>query len=447
MRKRSLLLLSALTVAAAGGHGQGAAKIVVDRYALPNGLKVQLVEDHSSQVVAVDLWYDVGARNEVKGRTGFAHLFEHMMFQGSEHLKKTEHSNLIERAGGQDNASTQYDITYYWQVVPSNRLNLALWLEAERMRSLAVTPENLKNQIATVKEERRLRVDNQPYSKAIWEGTLPAFSPSACFSYGHSLIGSMEDLEAAKVEDVQAFFKQYYAPNNVTVTVVGDFQPADARKLIADYFGPIPRQPAPPVPVCDQPFNSGALRTRLTDAKATLPAVLSLYRIPATSNADYPAIDLLSTILGQGESSRLNRLLARDTKAALAVQTLMNPFGPRRGPGMFFALAIANQGVPIDSVEKLLGQEVARVARDGVSEEEVTKAKNQYRATKVSERQHAFALAEAVQYAAFYLGSPDEVNNALDRYLRVTAADIKRVAATYLRPDNSLTIIVVPEVK
>jgi zinc protease len=447
MLRRHLVLAFALTLSAGLAGAQASSRIAVDTYALPNGLKVQLVEDHSSQVIAVDLWYDVGARNEVKGRTGFAHLFEHMMFQGSEHLKKTEHSNLIERAGGNDNASTQYDITYYWQVLPSNRLNLALWLEAERMRSLAVTPENLKNQIETVKEERRLRVDNQPYSKAIWEGTLQAFDPVACFSYGHSLIGSMADLEASKVEDVQAFFRQYYAPNNVTLTLVGDFQPAEAKKLIADYFGSIPRQPAPPAVTCDVKFNSGPLRSQLTDAKATLPAVLALYRIPATSHADYPALDLLSTILGQGESSRLNRVLARETKAALAAQSLMNPFGPRRGPGMLFALGIANQGVAVDSVEKLLNAEVERIASSGVTDAEVTKAKNQFRASKVNARQQAFALAEAVQYAAFYLGSPDAVNTDLDRYMKVTAADIKRVAATYLRRDNSLTITIVPEGK
>ena len=445
MNTRSILPGIALFVFVAGAQAQ--ARISVDSYVLPNGLKVQLVEDHSSQVVAVDLWYDVGARNEHKGNTGFAHLFEHMMFQGSEHLKKTEHSNLIERAGGNDNASTQYDITYYWEVLPSNRLNLALWLEAERMRSLAVTPENLKNQIETVKEERRLRVDNQPYSKAIWEGTLQAFDPVTCFSYGHSLIGSMDDLEAAKVEDVQAFFKQYYAPNNVTVTVVGDFQPAEAKKLIADYFGTIPRQPAPPAVTCDQRFNTGALRTRLTDAKATLPAVLALYRVPASSHADYPALDLLATILGQGESSMLNRVLARETKAALAAQALMNPFGPRRGPGMLFALGIANQGVAVDSVEKLLNGEVERIATSGVSAAEVTKAKNQFRSTKLNARQQAFALAEAVQYAAMYLGTPEAVNTDLDRYMNVTAEDIKRVAATYLRRDNSLTIIIVPEGK
>lgn len=447
MRCHTAALAAVLTLSAAGALAQDPARIKVDAYTLPNGLRVQLVEDHSSQVVAVDLWYDVGARNEVAGRTGFAHLFEHMMFQGSKNLKKVEHSQLIERAGGNDNASTQYDVTNYYQFLPSNRLNLALWLEAERMRGLNVTAEGLKNQVDAVKEERRLRVDNQPYSKAIWEGTLMAFDAKTCFGYAHSLIGSMSDLEAAKVEDVQAFFKMYYAPNNVVLTVVGDLNPADTKALIAQYFGGIPRQPAPPAVTCEQPFNSGAMRRELKDDKATLPAVLSLYRIPPTSHADAPALELLATILGQGESSRLNKVLARETKAALGAQAMVNPFGPRRGPGMFFGLAIANQGVGADSVEKLLVREITQVATTGVSADELTKAKNQYRAGKMNERQRAFALAEAVQFANTYLGSPDAVNTDLDRYAKVTVDDIKRVAATYLKGDNALTITIVPEKK
>ncbi|MCX5761994.1 MAG: pitrilysin family protein [Gemmatimonadetes bacterium] len=447
MRCHTAALAAVLTLSAAGALAQDPARIKVDAYTLPNGLRVQLVEDHSSQVVAVDLWYDVGARNEVAGRTGFAHLFEHMMFQGSKNLKKVEHSQFIERAGGNDNASTQYDVTNYYQFLPSNRLNLALWLEAERMRGLNVTAEGLKNQVDAVKEERRLRVDNQPYSKAIWEGTLMAFDAKTCFGYAHSLIGSMSDLEAAKVEDVQAFFKMYYAPNNVVLTVVGDLNPADTKALIAQYFGGIPRQPAPPAVTCEQPFNSGAMRRELKDDKATLPAVLSLYRIPPTSHADAPALELLATILGQGESSRLNKVLARETKAALGAQAMVNPFGPRRGPGMFFGLAIANQGVGADSVEKLLVREITQVATTGVSADELTKAKNQYRAGKMNERQRAFALAEAVQFANTYLGSPDAVNTDLDRYAKVTVDDIKRVAATYLKGDNALTITIVPEKK
>jgi predicted Zn-dependent peptidase len=423
----------------AQGAPQAAAQPRIERSTLANGLTLQLLEDHSSQ-----LWYDVGARDETRGKTGFAHLFEHMMFQGSAHVKKAEHSQLIERAGGRNNANTQYDITRYYEEIPSNRVNLALWLEADRLRSLNVNAENLKNQIEAVKEERRLRVDNQPYGKAIWEATLPLFDSTTCFPYAHSLIGSMDDLNASSVADVQEFFRQYYAPNNAVLTVAGDINPAEIRRLVQEYFGTIPRQPAAPRPTCRQSFNTGRLTSRVTDDKATLPAVLVLYRVPEAGHADTPALDLLSTILGAGESSRLNRVLARETKLALGQQVLLNPFGPRRGPGMFLALAVANQGVSPDSLGARLEAEIARVASDGVSEEELAKARNQYRAAKVNERQTAFDLTEAIQAATFYLGDPNAVFTDLDRYARVTVDDIRRVAATYLVPANSLVVTVVP---
>lgn len=434
-------------VALAVGSAQEPGKVKIESYTLPNGLAVHLVEDHSSQVVAVDIWYNVGARNEVPGRTGFAHLFEHMMFQGSANVKKAEHFQYIERAGGQLNGSTQDDRTNYWEQLPSNRLNLGLWLEADRMRSLAVTQATLDNQREAVKEERRMRFDNQPYVGTLVDSIGLVYNKATCFAYAHSLIGSMVDLNAAKVEDVQAFFKQYYAPNNASLVIVGDFAPADAKNLIAQYFTDIPRVPAPPPVPCEQPFNTGALRTRVADKNATIPAVLLFYRIPSVSNADYPALELLSTILGIGESSRLNRVLARETKAAAAAQSLINPVGPVRGPGLFGSLAIANQGVPIDSVEKLLSAQVAKVVAEGVTEAELSKAKNTYRANTITGRQTALNLAEAVQFADLFLGGVDKVNTDLVRYNSVTAADIKRVAATYLRTDNSLTIVIVPGVK
>ena len=434
-------------VALAVGSAQEPGKVKIESYTLPNGLAVHLVEDHSSQVVAVDIWYNVGARNEVPGRTGFAHLFEHMMFQGSANVKKAEHFQYIERAGGQLNGSTQDDRTNYWEQLPSNRLNLGLWLEADRMRSLAVTQATLDNQREAVKEERRMRFDNQPYVGTLVDSIGLVYNKATCFAYAHSLIGSMVDLNAAKVEDVQAFFKQYYAPNNASLVIVGDFAPAEAKNLIAQYFTDIPRVPAPPPVPCEQPFNTGALRTRVADKNATIPAVLLFYRIPSVSNADYPALELLSTILGIGESSRLNRVLARETKAAAAAQSLINPVGPVRGPGLFGSLAIANQGVPIDSVEKLLSAQVAKVVAEGVTEAELSKAKNTYRANTITGRQTALNLAEAVQFADLFLGGVDKVNTDLARYNSVTAADIKRVAATYLRTDNSLTIVIVPGAK
>jgi predicted Zn-dependent peptidase len=421
-----------------------AARPTIVKSVLPNGLRLQLLEDHSAQVVSVSLWFDVGARDEVAGRTGFAHLFEHMMFQGSSNLKKAEHMQLVERAGGQVNANTQYDITRYYQVVPSNRVNLALWLEAERMRSLNVNAENLKNQIEAVKEERRLRIDNQPYGKAIWEEALPLFDAAACFAYAHSLIGSMDDLNASSVDDVKTFFTRYYAPNNAVLTIAGDFDAADVTRLVTEYFGGIPRQPEAPRPACDQRFNPGQIRKRVTDDKATLPAVLAMYRVPAAGHDDTPALDLLNTILGSGESSRLNRVLARETKMALGQQTLLNPFGLRRGPGMWLALAVTNQGVAPDSLAARLEAEIAKVAREGVTEAELSKARNQYRAARVNERQQAFDMTEAIQSATFFLGSAEAVFTDLDRYTRVTVADVKRVAATYLVPANSMMLIIVP---
>ncbi|MBM4195066.1 MAG: insulinase family protein [Gemmatimonadetes bacterium] len=418
--------------------------IAIDRSVLPNGLTLQLVEDHSSQVVAVSLWFDVGSRDEVKGKTGFAHLFEHMMFQGSTNVKKGEHSQLIERAGGSDNANTQYDITRYYAVVPSNRINLVLWLEAERLRTLAVTPENLKNQIEAVKEERRLRVDNQPYGTAIWESTLAMSDPNTCFGYAHSLIGSMDDLNASSVDDVKAFFQRYYAPNNGTLTIVGDINKAEVKWLVSEYFGAIPRQPAPPRMTCEQKFNTGAIETKVNDDKATLPAVIVQYRVPATGHADTPALDLLTSILGAGESSRFNRILAREAKVALGSQLFLNPFGPRRGPGQWLALGIANQGVTPEALRDRMILEIEKVAKDGVTPAELERAKNQYRASKVNERQTAFSLTEVIQHATFYLGGPESVNTDLDRYAAVTMDDIKRVATAYFRRDNSQTITIVP---
>jgi predicted Zn-dependent peptidase len=439
-------VVCALALATASLSAQEPGKVQLERYALDNGLTVVLAPDHSAQVVAVDVWYNVGSRNEVRGRTGFAHIFEHMMFQGSAHVKKAEHFQLIQRAGGTMNGSTAEDRTNYFEALPSNRLNLGLWLEADRMRSLAINDSNFHNQREAVKEERRLRVDNQPYGSAIFEYTYGIYDSTSCFPYSHSVIGSMDDLNAAKTPDVKAFFDMYYAPNNATLVVAGDFQPDEAKGLIKQYFGDIPKSdPAPPVD-CTPNFNSGARTEHVHDAQATLPATITVYRVPSYDNADYPALELLATILGSGESSRLNRALVRDSKSAVNAITLLNPFGPRRGPGVFLAFAIANQGVSLDSITSQLASQVHDVSADGVTADELQKAKNIYRANAITSRQQALQLAEVVHRATMFLGSPEAVNNELARYEKVTVQDIKRVAAKYLVPDNSLTLLVSSEV-
>ena len=438
-------LLPAGLFLAAQLQAQEPGRIPFETYTLDNGLRVILSENHTAQVITVNVWYDVGSRNERPGRTGFAHLFEHMMFQGSDNVKKAEHFQLVERSGGGANGTTQPDRTNYYETLPSNRLNLGLWLEADRMRSLAITDSNLTNQTETVKEERRLRVDNQPYGAAIFEGPQALFDPATCFPYSHSIIGSMADLDSATVNDVSGFFKLYYAPNNATLVVTGDFNPADAKRLIQEYFGAIPRVEPPPPVECNQAFNTGPIKRRMQDPNANLPAVLLMYRTPAEDHADTPALALLGVLLGQGESSRLNRKLVREAKAAVSSQAIAGPFGPRRGPNLFLTYAIANQGVGPDSLDLLLSGEMARLAGGGITEEELTKAKNSLRSMVIRSRQTSMDVAENLQYATLYLGGPEAVNTDFARYMAVTREDLVRVAQTYFRADNSLTIIVTSE--
>ena len=446
LRRPALLAAAILTVLPAMANAQSPSAIAIENYTLPNGLKVILAEDHSAQVVTVNVWYNVGSRNERAGRTGFAHLFEHMMFQGSANVKKGEHMSAVEQAGGTMNASTADDRTNYFQTLPSNRLNLGLWLEADRMRSLAVTKENFENQRETVKEERRLRIDNQPYAGAFQASLTSGFDAQSCFAYAHETIGSMDDLNAATVADVQEFFKTYYVPNNASLVVTGDFQPAEVKQLITTYFSGIPRAADPPPVSCEQPANPGQQRRTVTDAKANLPAVLLLYRIPEYKSADTPALVFLSTILGGGESSRINRAVVRDAKAAVGSQVIAG-LGPRRGPNIFAALGIANQGVSPDSLEKLLLQQLTEVAANGVTAEELAKAKNAYRAGRIGQMQTSMGRAEAIHTAEMFLGDSKAVNADLDRHMAVTVDDIKRVAAKYLRADNSVITLIKPEGK
>jgi zinc protease len=439
------LLLTGTLAFASPLVAQEPGRIPFETYTLDNGLKVVLSENHTAQVITVNVWYNVGSRNERSGRTGFAHLFEHMMFQGSGNVKKAEHFQLVERAGGGLNGSTQPDRTNYYETLPSNRLNLGLWLEADRMRSLAITDSNLINQTETVKEERRLKVDNSPYGAAIFESPQDLFDSQSCFPYSHSIIGSMDDLDSATVDDVKGFFKLYYAPNNATLVVTGDFDPGEARRLIQQYFGAIPRAEPPAAVECRQAFNTGPLKRRMHDANANLPAVLLMYRTPAEDHADTPALALLGILLGQGESSRLYQKLVREAEAAVASQAIAGIFGPRRGPNFFLTYAIANQGVNPDSLDLLLSTEMARLADGGITEEELTKAKNSYRAAAIRGRQTSMDIAENLQYATLFLGNPEAVNTDFARYMAVTREDLIRVARTYFRADNSLTLIVSPD--
>ena len=447
MRVPGVLAVWAMLAAARpAALGAQAGQISYEAFALPNGLRVLYSEDHSTPIVSVDVWYNAGSRNERPGRSGFAHLFEHMMFEGSAHVKKGEHFQRISRAGGSENGSTAEDRTNYYETIPSNRLNLALWLEADRMRALAITEENFHNQRETVKEERRLRIDNQAYSGAFIDGMTWPFDSAGCFAYAHTVIGSMDDLDAARLLDVQAFFDTYYAPNNATLAVVGDFRPLELRRLVNQYFSEIPRH-AEPAPVsCDTRLSPGSVRRELTDVHANLPAVVRIYRVPPHADADTPALELLNVILGQGESSRLNVAVVRRERAALGTQVAMNPFDSRRGPGVLLVLAIANQGVDALKLDTLVAAQLDSLRAAGVTEEELTKAKNTFRANFIHTRETTLGKAEELHHYDMFHPSLAEINSDLDHYLTVTAADVRRVAGKYLDSANAVVVIVKPPV-
>lgn len=418
-----------------------AQQIQYDTRHLDNGLRIVLVEDHSAPVVTVDLWYAVGSADEVSGRTGFAHLFEHMMFQGSEHLDKDEHATLVERAGGVLNASTMSDATNYFQVLPANRLNLGLWLEAERMRSLSVTPEALDNQREAVKEERRQRIDNQPYFPAVLDAMGAPFDERRCFAYAHPNIGSMDDLNAATIEDVRTFFNRHYVPNRATLTIVGDFDPDNAMQLVQQYFGDIPRGPDPGEPTCEWAPGTESETIEWEDQLATLPAVLATFGTPAHDHADTPALEILAQILGTGETSRFNQSLVREQQVALQVQALS---ASQRMAGAVIILGIANQGIEADSLAGAIHTAIGRVLDGGVTEDELRRAKNRLRASRVMGQQTTMQVAEQVQHFVHLHSDLDEINTDLDRYLAVTAEDVLRVARAYLTPANRITYLVVP---
>jgi len=434
------LLLAPAALVAQGGAGA----LAYESFILPNGLRVIYSEDHTTPIVTVDVWYNVGSRNERPGRSGFAHLFEHLMFEGSAHAPKGMHSHLIESAGGQDNASTAEDRTNFFATVPSNYLNVVLWLEADRLRSLIISDSTFHNQRETVKEERRLRVDNEPYGAAFVDGMTWPYDSASCFPYAHTVIGSLDDLNNATLADVRAFFDTYYAPNTATLVVTGDFRPLELRHLVNLYFATLPRHPDPAPVRCRYQFHPGPQRRTVTDPHANLPAVLRFYRIPPHPDPDTPALGLLTTILGDGESSRLNVTVVRRDRAAVAAQATMNPYDARRGPGILVAYAVANQGVDAGRLDSLLGRQLDSLRTTAVTPEELQKAKTIFRAGFIRERETTSGRAEVLQHYDRFHTSLSEINTDLDRYLAVTAEDIRRVAAKYLDPANLVNVIVMP---
>ena len=419
---------------------QAAPPIEYEIFTLDNGLTVIVHEDHSTPVVAVNVVYDVGSKHEAEGRSGFAHLFEHMLSQETENLEQGELRRLVAAAGGNRNATTNEDRTAYYEVLPSNRVNLALWLHAERLARLVVNEENWAREREVVKEERRLRYENRPYRMALLTmDTLVAdWEP-----YNHPVIGSMEDLNAATAEDALEFYEQYYVPNNATMAVVGDVTVEQVRELVEEYFSDIPlgTEPAPLPPYPSVPRTDGERRLTLEDKLANTPAYIAGFGLPPHSDEDSYALGLLSRIFSQGESSRLHQRLVKDEEAALLIQSFLDS---RVGPGILYFIALPNQGIDIERIEALVNEEVERLQNEGISERELQKAKNQYRAGQIMERQTVFAKGNQLQHYRLLHNDVAEINTELERYMAVTIDDIRGAAREYLVPANRSVIIVVP---
>jgi zinc protease len=413
-----------------------------ETYFLENGLRVILAPDPQATAVAVNVWYDVGSRHEAPGRSGFGHLFEHLMFEGSERVPRGTFDQLINEAGGSANASITEDRTNYFATVPTSQLARVLWLEADRMEALLVTEESMRREIEVVKEERRMRVDNAPYGQSGLQSRYYApYDSTSCFAYAHSVIGSMEDLDAAQLEDVQAFFDMYYAPNNATLTLVGLFDPDAVRPLIEQYFSAIAPGPSPPEPRCDDPFRHLPVTLELDDPAARLPGVMLSYGTVEVGHPDSYALNLLGAILGAGQTSRLHRRLVREERAALQAGATSNT---RRGPGLFAVQVIANQGVTAERLIQLVDTEIDRIRRDGVTEEELERAKSRARASAVIGRQTVMGRAETLQWANHFLGDPAAYRTEMERTHAVTADQVRAVAQRYLGEGNRAVVITRP---
>jgi predicted Zn-dependent peptidase len=411
----------------------------VIRASLDNGLRVVMNPDRTVPTVAVSVYYDVGSRNEVQGRSGFAHLFEHMMFQGSANVGKGEHFSLIINRGGSANGTTSNDRTNYFETLPSNELALGLWLEADRMRSLAITQENFENQRMTVMEERRQRIDNQPYIPSMLRINELAYGEY--WPYAHSTIGDMQDLIDAPLEAVQEFFDSYYAPNNAVLSISGDFEIEEAMRLVDEHFGDIPARQTPTYQEVGSPEQTAERTETIYDANATLPAFHIAYHIPPIRTPDHYALEMLALILGDGESSRLYQTLIKRDEIC---QDVVVGTDDRRGPDLFSVWAVMASGHTTDEAQAVIFAELDSIATNGITPRELEKAKNRVHAAFVFGLQSNLSRSQLLAEYELYWGDANLLKLELDHYLRVSQQDVQRVAATYFAPTNRTVLNVLP---
>jgi zinc protease len=435
----SLSRLVALGATIALSQGAANPRIQFTDTRLKNGLRVIISEDHAAPVFSVAVNYNVGSRDERTGRTGFAHLFEHMMFKGSENVGPGEHFLLVFNNGGNMNGTTNKERTLYFETLPANQLDLALFLEADRMRSLAITKENLDNQRHAVQEERRLGVDNQPYGKTFEAIDELAFDNPA---YEHSVIGSMVDLNAAAVEDVASFFKTYYAPNNAVLGIVGDVKTEECLAKIRKYFESIPSQDAPPQVDIAEAAQKQERRLTLDDALARVPRLDLAYKIPPSASKDDEALGVLGTVLGGGRSSRLYEQVVRQKQLA------SNVFAGRpesRGPNLFRVTALVVPEKKAEEVDEAVLAEIEKVKAGGIADWEIEKARTSARRALVGTLQSSLSRAIQLSQDALLFNDPNRLNTRAAAISAVTAADVQRVARQYLTRENRTVVITNPK--
>jgi zinc protease len=436
------VFLLAATLIIAAGDGSSAAvrppKLQYDISTLANGLTVILSEDHSTPIVHVSLWYHVGSKNEKPGRTGFAHLFEHMMFKGSKNVDPEAHTSFISSVGGQTNAYTTDDETVFWETVPAQYLPLALWLEADRMATLRINEDTFVNEREVVKEERRMRVDNQPY------GRLNEIVYDQAFTvhpYKHPTIGSIADLEAASIEDVRDFYSTYYVPENATLTLVGDFDIAQVKQLVQQYFGRIPKAERP-VPR-DIPREPPQTRERRVTVEQPwpLPAVIVAHHVTYDGHPDSYPLHIVSKVLSDGQSSRIYRKLVYEEQLAVDARGSANLI---EHPNLFYAVAIVQPGRKPDDAINALIAELDRLKAEPISAHELQRTKNQFARDYIISRDSNQQKALHLAHAAVIHNDITTADGEFDIFQNITAADVQRVAKTYFTPENRLVITILP---
>ena len=441
-------VLAAVSASAAGPRTQSAAPAPAERITRPpklayttktlaNGLRVILHEDHSTPIVHLELWYHVGSKDERAGRTGFAHLFEHMMFKGSKNIEPDQHPSWLTSIGGQANATTNEDTTIYWETVPSQYLPLILWLEADRMASLRVDDSIFRNEREVVKEERRMRVDNPPFgrlSEIIYEQIFTTHP------YRYQTIGSMKDLEAASIEDVRDFYRTYYVPNNATLVLAGDFDSTEAMALVEKYLGRVPRGRDIPREIPAEPLQTKERRVTVEESWP-LPAVVVAHRVPADGDPDAYPMHIAAKILSDGQSSRIYRRLVYEDQIAMAA------FGDAKiieDPNLFTAIAVVQPGRPTEAAAASLIAELERIRNEPVTAAELDRAKRQFARDYILGRDTVQQKAGVLAHAAVIHDDLGTADGEFELFMNVTAADVQRVAKKYFAPETRSIITVMP---